>query len=174
MAELKLEVGKTYLNRLGERVTVRRSGNDTYSFTDGEKYYMEDGVWCKGEENPCDLVHELNSFTFKRDELLQGALCGHRGPDQQRIAQVGTSWVLTMLQKNNDYGSSVWEPPLLAPHIETGAAILARMSDKINRLRTLLGNEGQAAEVDESIEDTLSDLGAYCLLYLARPKGDEV
>ena len=113
---------------------------------------------------PDDIVEVL--------DIIRSAIEGHRGPDQQRIAEVGQSWIVTMLQKNNDYGSSVWEPPLLAPHIETGAAILARMSDKINRLRTLMGNEDRA-EVDESIEDTLSDLGAYCLLYLARPKGDD-
>jgi len=100
------------------------------------------------------------------------AISGSHGVDQQRIAEVGVEWVEMLLKKNSDYGSSVWRQPLLATDCLAEAAIRVRMSDKIQRLVQLLQLQqtGQLPEVDESIEDTVSDLGAYCLLYLARPK----
>ncbi len=56
---------------------------------------------------------------------------------------------------------------MLAPECDPGIAIRVRMSDKINRLTQLLKASG--TEVDESFDDTLRDLGAYCILELARP-----
>lgn len=101
-------------------------------------------------------------------DLISAALSGHRGDDQLRIAEVGLQWVATLLRKNADYGSSAWEKPILAPECSASAAIRVRMSDKINRLATLLANDCEP-EVAESIDDTLGDLGSYCLLELARP-----
>jgi hypothetical protein len=97
------------------------------------------------------------------------AVGGLHGPDQQRIAQVGLDWMLTLLAKNADYGGSAWAVPTLCPKLECGDAILVRMSDKISRIANLLKADSKAL-VDESIEDTIKDLGAYCLLWLARPK----
>lgn len=106
--------------------------------------------------------------------LLEGALNGDRGPDQQRIAETGVTWIELLLAKNADYGSSAWKPPLLSPGLDAGAAILVRMSDKIERIASLAAKGGAgSAEVAESLEDTVRDLGAYCLLWLARPKGGE-
>ena len=103
------------------------------------------------------------------DNLLEAAN-GHFGPDQQRIAQEVIKWGDLLLRKNRDYGSSVWKTPVLAPDCDPGVAIRVRMSDKISRLSTLL-TKGDA-QVDESVEDTLRDLGSYCLLELARPKDE--
>ncbi len=50
-----------------------------------------------------------------------------------------------------------------------GDAILVRMHDKINRIRQLIAS-GETHVTDESLRDTIGDLGAYCLLYLARPE----
>lgn len=103
------------------------------------------------------------------DERLRidGALEGLYGVDQQRIAEVGIGWLDLMLRKNADYGSAVWEVPVLAPTTDAKTAILVRMSDKVSRIRNLLNAEQQVK--GESLEDTLRDLGAYCLLYLAAP-----
>lgn len=98
---------------------------------------------------------------------LDAALTGTRGPDQQRIAEVGLEWLLLLLAKNRDYGGSAWQVPALAPHMSVGDAILCRMSDKLARMQRLLA--GNTAAVEESIEDTIRDFGAYCLLWLARP-----
>lgn len=67
-------------------------------------------------------------------------------------------------KKNRDYGDAASSPPLLAPHIDAGTAILVRMSDKVNRIKNLLG--AGKSEVNESLEDSVLDLAGYCLLYL--------
>lgn len=102
-------------------------------------------------------------------DLIREAANGQYGDDQKRIADVGIGWVETLLKKNSDYGSSAWQVPVLAPECDAGVAIRVRMSDKVSRLNRLLsGNEQQVK--DESIDDTIRDLGAYCLLYLSRPR----
>lgn len=103
-------------------------------------------------------------------EAVQAAINGDRGDDQKRIAEFGLATIATLLRKNSDYGCSVWKSPVLAPKMAPGDAILVRMSDKVNRLSTLLARD-EKPEVAESIEDTLADLGAYSILYLARPVG---
>jgi hypothetical protein len=75
----------------------------------------------------------------------------------------------TLLAKNADYGSSAHKPPALAPHLDPGAAILVRMSDKIARIVSLT-KPGFTANVDESLDDTFRDLAGYCVLWLTRPK----
>ena len=111
-------------------------------------------------QQPTGGVEQLN--------LLGDAAVGTRGKDQERIALVGLQWLTTLLCKNADYGSSAWKPPILRPGLNASDAILVRMSDKIERIATLGYNAPEV--VDESFEDTISDLGSYCLLWLARPK----
>ena len=100
--------------------------------------------------------------------LIREALESIRGPDQERIAVEGMKWVALLLRKNSDYGNSVWKPPILAPECSVSTAIRVRMSDKIERITNLL-KSGSQEVVSESIDDTLRDLGAYCLLELCRP-----
>lgn len=103
-------------------------------------------------------------------ETILAALRGERGDDQKRIAETAVAWTELLLRKNQDYGSSAWQHPLLAPTLPVGMAIRVRMSDKISRLMTLLAGGGPSRVSDETIDDTLRDLGAYCLLYLSRPQ----
>lgn len=101
--------------------------------------------------------------------IVMDAIDGYRGEDQQLIAEEGIAWIATMLRKNRDYGGSVWRQPVLAPDCKPGTAIRVRMSDKIARIQSLLEKDG--AEVsDESLEDSIRDLGAYCLLLLVGNK----
>lgn len=104
--------------------------------------------------------------------ILDDALVGNRGEGQAAIASEVVRWGALMLRKNRDYGGAVWERPILAPDCDPGVAIRVRMSDKLSRLRSLLQRPAEVA--DESIDDTLRDLGAYCLLELARPGRREV
>ena len=103
-------------------------------------------------------------------DRFQQALNGKRGDDQQRIANTGLEFIDIILRKNKDYGSSVWKTPVLTPGLPVSSAILVRMSDKIERVINLTRKD---SEVKESLEDTLFDLGAYALLYLAQPKEEE-
>lgn len=109
------------------------------------------------------------TVTLTDIDELQEALYGERGVEQNRIAETGLAWILTMLHKNHDYGGEVWNAPVLCPQMNASDAILVRMGDKVSRLRSLIGKP-ESAQVAESLEDTIGDLGAYCLLYLARPK----
>lgn len=102
-----------------------------------------------------------------QQRLIQ-ALDGVRGPDQKRLAEVGLQWIDLMLRKNMDYGGSAWKVPVLAPELNPAAAIRVRMSDKIERIQSLLTKSPEV--VSESIRDTIQDLGVYCLLWLARPE----
>lgn len=106
---------------------------------------------------------------LEQDQLrVEESIYGKYGPDQQRIATVGLTWVATLLRKNSDYGSAVWQEPILAPDCSTDAAIRVRMSDKVSRIRSLLSKRAEVKE--ETIDDSIGDLGAYCLLLLASPK----
>lgn len=99
--------------------------------------------------------------------IIREALDGIRGDDQRRIATVGLAWVETLLRKNADYGSSAWQVPVMCPKLSASDAILVRMSDKIQRILALMNKPAEV--VSESLHDTFSDLGAYCLLYVAQP-----
>ena len=84
--------------------------------------------------------------------------------DQKAIVKTGKDFIDLILRKNSNYGSSVFKRPILTPGLSVDAAIRVRMSDKIERLQAL--SDGQADLVGEAIEDTIKDLGAYCLLWL--------
>ena len=105
--------------------------------------------------------------------VIHNAIENKRGDDQFAIAKTGLGWLDMLLRKNKDYGSSVWKQPVLTPHVDIGTAILVRMSDKIERLQQLLENIAEKPEVEESLRDTMKDLGSYCLLWLANPHKDE-
>ena len=62
-------------------------------------------------------------------------------------------------QKNHDYGDSFAKVRLVVPN-----AILVRLMNKLERLKTLLGKGEQAQVVDESIYDTLIDMANYCIM----------
>ena len=102
-------------------------------------------------------------------EILNKAFNGDRGQIQQTIAQEGVKWLELILKKNSDYGSNVFTIPILCPHLSELDAILIRMSDKIGRIRSLIGKD-KDKEISESLDDTFADLGAYCLLYLVGKK----
>lgn len=114
---------------------------------------------------PLSPVEEYDT-TRRHQETVRQAL-NSDNPDQRRIAEAGLEFTALLLKKNADYGSSVWKPPLLKPTLDNGDAILVRMSDKVSRIAQLASNHAQVAE---SLEDTIRDLGAYCLLWLCRPK----
>ena len=70
-------------------------------------------------------------------------------------------------QKNNDYGDS-----FAILRNEHPNAILVRIFDKYNRLKTLLSDTEQKVK-DESIKDTLMDLANYAILELIEMEIEE-
>lgn len=65
------------------------------------------------------------------------------------------------VKKNADYGDS-----FAKVREEIPDAILVRLSDKLNRLKSLMQNPDKQRVQNESIDDTLMDLANYCLLEL--------
>ncbi len=112
-------------------------------------------------------MSDIPTGEVERLNLLGDALEGIRGDDQQRIAATALEWACLLLAKNEDYGSSVWQAPDICPVLSAGDAILVRLADKWERLKQLANRPPEIAS--ESREDTMRDLGAYALLWLARP-----
>lgn len=97
---------------------------------------------------------------------IQSALNNNNGKAQRIIAEIGIDWLDLLLRKNKDYGDSIFRPMELTPDVAVDAAIRIRMSDKIARLRQLMNSS--ASVKDETVEDTVGDLGSYCLLLLVQ------
>lgn len=70
--------------------------------------------------------------------------------------------------KNSDYGNS-----FATVREEFPEAILIRLSDKLNRLKTLIQENKAALVSNESIDDTLADLANYAIMELVERKMDE-
>lgn len=120
----------------------------------------------------CVLFGEelVGSATLADLERCQQALAA--GGDTARIVAVGLAWLAKLANKNADYGSAVWKPSKLAPEASLATTIRVRMSDKVERIESLLKSGAGPRVQDETLDDTIGDLGAYCLLYLARPSVD--
>lgn len=77
----------------------------------------------------------------------------------QRFKEITSDMAETYERKNNDYsdsfGQSVREFGFVAGVI--------RISDKFNRLKSLLSGKEQKVN-DESVQDTLLDMANYCIM----------
>lgn len=74
----------------------------------------------------------------------------------------------TYKAKNADYGDSFAKLRRKYPN-----AILIRLTDKLSRLETLM-NGGQQQVNDESIDDTLLDIGTYAFMELTEREMDRI
>lgn len=74
----------------------------------------------------------------------------------------------TYKRKNHDYGSS-----FASTRKEIPNAILVRLSDKLNRLKTLMLNNNSLVK-EESISDTLLDLANYAIMELVEMEVDNM
>jgi len=97
---------------------------------------------------------------------------GEENRDVTSIANIFMSSAVTCLRKNRDYGSSVFKVPVFAPDCPAATSIRVRMSDKFERITNLLKLQlqGEGPKVNESLEDTIMDLGVYCFLLLVEMK----
>lgn len=110
--------------------------------------------------------------TLVHDEIpliVREALHGERGEDQKRLAEQGIRLTEELIKKNTDYGGSAWKPPVLVPNLEPKTAILVRMSDKIERIQSLVSRKADPL-VNESLDLTILDLSGYGLLWLTAPE----
>lgn len=76
--------------------------------------------------------------------------------DVQILERISKNRIDTYVRKNNDYGNSVEKG-----FEEFGdLSLLVRITDKVERLKSLLKGNQQMVN-DESIDDTILDLGCY-------------
>lgn len=128
---------------------------------------------CGGSGHDCNEIFELISDITREQEPMRTedeaaileAVEQPLNPNQKSIATTGMDLIATLIRKNSDYGSSVFHRPALAAECDPSVAIRVRMSDKIERLKHLLGGAEQQVK-SESISDTVADLAGYCILYL--------
>ena len=83
--------------------------------------------------------------------------------DQKQIAQVGLGMVALMIQKNSDYGSSVFQVGTISPDVSAEQGIRVRLGDKLSRISNLISTPGNQ-QVAETLTDTFLDTAAYLLL----------
>ena len=70
--------------------------------------------------------------------------------------------------KNADYGDSFAKVRREVPN-----AILVRLMDKMERIKTLLLNGERLQVADEKVDDTLLDLANYCLMEVVERRNDK-
>ena len=89
----------------------------------------------------------------------------------ETFSKIVTEMIALYAKKNHDYGNSFDEG---CDKIGTGYP-LGRLLDKMNRLIACMGKEDEM-QVNESIEDTLTDLACYSVMtlsYLKRKKSKQ-
>ena len=126
------------------------------------EYQMQDSNLCpkhwaefNSTSDPLDYMRERSIHNVK-PEPEPGSFEGQLG---QVLAEMGE----LLRKKNKDYGSSY--DKTVEELGET--VILVRIMDKFNRLKQLI-KSGDAPEVEETIEETLSDLVGYGIIELVR------
>lgn len=75
----------------------------------------------------------------------------------ERLADIAGELIDTIIRKNADYGNS-WQS-------YGDISALTRVKDKLVRLETLSDGR-RALVVDESVENTVTDIAGYCLLLM--------
>jgi len=100
-------------------------------------------------------------------DLIMDALAERITVDAEQIAVMGLSIIATLIRKNLDYGSCIFEQGTLSPDVPIDSAIRVRMGDKIGRINTLLSQK-RDPHVEESLEDSFRDLAGYAILYLCQ------
>jgi hypothetical protein len=100
----------------------------------------------------------------KNWETIAEALAGDN-QDQREIAFIGLSMVAVMVEKNRDYGSSVFQIGTVSPDVTPEQGLRVRLGDKLSRLRNLISKPGNQ-RVNESLLDTGQDASAYLLLWV--------
>jgi hypothetical protein len=78
--------------------------------------------------------------------------------DAKRFLEIQLKQYNLFLKKNKAYGRSYQDYGPMG--------VLIRMNDKINRLRTISASKIEIDTGDESVIDSVKDLGNYCILCL--------
>lgn len=120
-----------------------------------------------------DNEKETKTTFFKAEQSLDVHVGAKNDTPVDKIRREIDKLRDLLISKNRDYGASAFESPSLMPGLTPTAAILVRMSDKINRLQTLSRERITRQVASETFDDTIRDLAGYCILYLASARDGE-
>jgi hypothetical protein len=81
---------------------------------------------------------------------------------EELIKEVGREVVMLLLEKNKAYGDTANKPPKIFSKLSAKEGILARIDDKLSRIKTV--------GLNDKTEDTLIDLIGYLILYRVQDK----
>ena len=76
---------------------------------------------------------------------------------EELIKEVGREVVMLLIEKNKAYGDTANQPPQIFSKLSPIEAILARIDDKLSRIKTV--------GLNDKTEDTVLDLIGYLMLY---------
>lgn len=78
------------------------------------------------------------------------------------IKEVAREVVMLLLKKNKDYGDTANKPPQIFSKLSAKEGILARIDDKLSRIKQV--------GINDKTEDTILDLIGYLILYRVQCK----
>ena len=76
---------------------------------------------------------------------------------EELIKEVGREVVMLLIEKNKAYGDTANQPPQIFSKLSPIEAILARIDDKLSRIKQV--------GLNDKTEDTVLDLIGYLMLY---------
>ena len=80
------------------------------------------------------------------------------------IKQIGKEVIDLLLEKNKAYGDTANDPPKIFSKLSAKEGILARIDDKLSRIKQV--------GINDQTEDTMLDLIGYLILYRVQIKKD--
>ncbi len=83
---------------------------------------------------------------------------------EELINEVGREVIMLLLEKNRAYGDTANNPPQIFSKLSPKEGILARIDDKLSRIKSV--------GLNDQTEDTLLDLIGYLILYRVQCKKD--
>jgi hypothetical protein len=81
------------------------------------------------------------------------------------IKQIGQEVIDLLLEKNKAYGDTANDPPQIFSKLSAKEGILARIDDKLSRIKQV--------GVNDQTEDTMLDLIGYLILYRVQIKKEK-
>ena len=84
---------------------------------------------------------------------------------EELIKEVGREIVMLLIEKNKAYGDTANHPPQIFSKLAAREGILARIDDKLSRIK----NKG----LNDLTEDSVADLIGYLILYKVQVRKEE-
>ena len=81
------------------------------------------------------------------------------------IKQIGQEVIDLLLEKNKAYGDTANDPPKIFSKLSAKEGILARIDDKLSRIKQV--------GINDQTEDTMLDLIGYLILYRVQIKKEK-